>query len=225
MGLLILGLGVLSAAFLAFSQYLGLFVAPPDRMMGDLYRILYVHVPAAWMTMVFFFLSFIGSVGYLIRKKDGWDRFAWCTAEIGVVLNALALALGSLWGKPVWGVWWTWDPRLTTTALLFVMYGGYLILRRLITDEDRRAKISAATGLLIFLNVPIVYMSVKWWRSLHQMQSSPETVDPSMVLPLRLNALALLAISLVLLVVRLRLAKRTAAVEAKEAMPPERRAV
>src|SRR5262245_12400905 len=144
-------LAVLSVAFLAVSQYWGLFVAPPDRMMGDLYRILYVHVPAAWMTMVFFFLSFIGSVGYLIRKKEGWDWFAWCTAEIGVVLNGLALALGSLWGKPIWGVWWTWDPRLTTTALLFVMYGGYLILRRLIVDEDRRAKIAAATGLLIFL--------------------------------------------------------------------------
>jgi heme exporter protein C len=225
MRLAILGvLAVLSVAFLAVSQYWGLFVAPPDQMMGDLYRILYVHVPAAWMTMIFFFLSFVGSLAFLIRKTERWDRFAWCTAEIGVVLNGLALALGSLWGKPVWGVWWTWDPRLTTTALLFVMYAGYLILRRLITDEDRRARVSAAVGLLIFLNVPIVYMSVKWWRSLHQMQSSPETMDPSMVLPLRLNALALLAISLVFLMVRLRLAKRTAAIEAKEALPPERRA-
>src|SRR5262249_7984258 len=161
------------------------------------------------MTMVFFFLSFIGSVTYLIRKKDRWDRFAYCTAEIGVVLNGMALALGSLWGKPVWGVWWTWDPRLTTTALLFVMYGGYLILRRLIEDPDRRAKMAAGVGLLIFLNVPIVYMSVRWWRSLHQVQSSPNTVDPSMVLPLRLNALALLALTIVLLIFRLRLAKRT----------------
>lgn len=211
----------LAVVFLAGSQYWGLFIAPPDRMMGDLYRILFVHVPSAWMAMLFFTLSFIGSLGTLLRQKKNWDRFAHSTAEIGVVLTGLALALGSLWGKPVWGVWWTWDPRLTTSALLFILYSGYLMLRRLIEDPERRAKIAGSVGLLIFLNVPIVYLSVKWWRGIHQMQSSPSTMAPEMVLPLRLNALALLGICLVLLIFRLRLAKKESDLEERESIPPE----
>lgn len=201
--------------FFGYAQYQALFAAPPDRMMGDLYRILFVHVPAAWMAMLFFALSFVGSLGYLIRRNFSWDRLAEGSAEIGLVMTGLALALGSLWGKPVWGVWWTWDPRLTTTALLFFMYAGYLILRRLHQDPDRRAKVSSAVGLLIFLNVPIVYLSVKWWRSLHQVQSDPKTMAPEMVLPLRLNALALLALLLLLLYFRVRLARRQAGLEEK----------
>ncbi len=208
-------------ACLATAQYWGLFVTPPDRMMGDVYRILYVHVPAAWVTMVLFLTSFVGSLVYLIRRRERWDRLAHCAAELGVVFNGLALLLGSLWGKPVWGVWWTWDPRLTTTALLFVMYAGYLILRHLIMDPERRAKVAASVGLLIFLNVPIVYLSVKWWRSLHQVQSSPNSMDPAMAMALRLNALALLAVAILLLTLRMRLAKRESILEEREALPPE----
>ncbi|MBI2340793.1 MAG: cytochrome c biogenesis protein CcsA [Deltaproteobacteria bacterium] len=206
--------------FLAFAQYRGLFVAPPDSMMGEVYRILYVHVPAAWNAFIFLFVSFAGSVLYLIRKKERWDRLAASSAEIGLVLTGLALLLGSTWGRPTWGVWWTWDPRLTTTALLFVLYAGYHILRKLIADPLRRAKMSAGVGVLIFLNVPLVYFSVKWWRSLHQVQSSPQTMDPSMVLPLRLNALAILGIGLLFLFIRMNLAKRKAAIDEKEALPP-----
>lgn len=209
--------------FYAVAQYWGLFVAPPDRMMGDVYRILFVHVPAAWMAMVFFFLSFLGSLLCLIGKKLAWDQLAHSAAEIGVVFTGLALALGSLWGKPAWGVWWTWDPRLTTTLLLFVMYCGYLILRRLIEDPERRMKVAASVGVLIFLNVPIVYLSVKWWRSLHQVQSSPATMAPEMVLALRLNALALLGLGLLFLSLRMRLARREALIEERESMPPEMR--
>lgn len=214
---------LIAAAFLAYAQYRGLFVAPADRMMGDVYRILFVHVPAAWMAMLFFFLSFIGCAGTLLRRGPTWDRFAYSAAEIGLVMNGLALLLGSLWGKPVWGVWWTWDPRLTTTALLFVMYSGYLILRRLIEDPERRAKVSASVGLLIFLNVPLVYLSVKWWRSLHQVQSSPETMAPSMVLSLRLSTLAFLTVGLALLIFRLRLAQKEDALEERLSLPPEKR--
>lgn len=213
-------LSILLVAFLGLVQYRALYVVPPDQMMGDVYRILFVHVPAAWATMVMFFLSFIGSLVYLIRRHERWDRLAHSAAELGVVLNGLALLLGSLWGKPIWGVWWTWDPRLTTTALLFVMYAGYLILRNLIEDPERRAKIAASVGLLIFLNVPIVYLSVKWWRSLHQVQSSPNTMDPAMVVVLRLNALALLAVAILLLYFRMRLARRQELLEDREASPP-----
>ncbi|MBF0491174.1 MAG: cytochrome c biogenesis protein CcsA [Deltaproteobacteria bacterium] len=210
-------------AFLGFAEYRGLFIAPADGMMGDVYRILFVHVPAAWMALLFFTLSFVGSVAYLIRKKEKWDRFAYCAAEIGLLMNGLALLLGSLWGRPTWGVWWTWDPRLTTTALLFVMYSGYLVLRQLISDPERRAKVAASVGFLIFLNVPLVYLSVKWWRSLHQVQSSPNTMAPSMVVSLRLSAFAFLAMCLALLFFRLRLAKREALLEERLALPPERK--
>jgi heme exporter protein C len=212
-------ISILLIGFLVVSQYWGLFLAPPDRMMGEVYRILFVHVPAAWMAMLFYCLSFLGSLLYLTRRNGKWDRLAFSAAEIGLVLNGLALALGSLWGKPVWGVWWTWDPRLTTTALLFVMYAGYLILRRLLQDPERRAKLSAAVGLLIFFNVPLVYLSVKWWRSLHQIQSSPETMAPEMVLALRMNAVALLALCLLLLYFRIGLAKRKEILEEREAAP------
>lgn len=210
----ICGVGVV--AFLIFAQWWGLVKAPPDRMMGDVYRILFIHVPSAWMALLFFFLSFIGSIGYLVRKSWAWDRFAACTAEIGVVSTAIALALGSIWGKPTWGIWWTWDPRLTTTALLLILYAGYLIVRQLLEDPVKRAKIAASIGCLIFLNVPIVYMSVRWWRSLHQVQSSPSTMAPEMVVALRLNAFALLFLCVFFLVIRMKQKKREMALEEKE---------
>lgn len=198
---------------LAMAHYASLFVAPPDAMMGDVYRILYIHVPSAWMAMLFFTASFVGSLGFLLRKKPFWDRLAVSAAEIGLIMTGLALALGSLWGRPVWGVWWTWDPRLTTTAVLFLLYAGYLMIRGLVADPDRRAKVAAAVGLLVYLNVPIVYLSVKWWRSLHQVQSSPSTMAPEMVMILRANALALLAVLLVLLFFRMRLERRRSEME------------
>ncbi len=206
-------IGFVLVGFLIFSQYWALFIAPPERMMGDVYRILFVHVPSAWMAMLFFFLSFVGSILFLVRRQLRWDRLAHSAAEIGVVMTGLALALGSTWAKPTWGVWWTWDPRLTTTALLFVMYLGYLMLRGTLEDPERRAKVAASVGLLIFLNVPIVYLSVKWWRSLHQVQSSPSTMAPIMVTALRLNAFALLGILLFLLYFRIKLAKEETRLE------------
>ena len=213
-------IGAILLGALAFAHYWALVVTPPDAMMGDVYRILFVHVPAAWMAMVFYTISVTGSLLFLFRKNNKWDRLAHSAAEIGLVLTGLALTLGSIWGRPTWGVWWTWDPRLTTTALLFIMYAGYIILYRLLEDPDRRAKICASVNLLIFLNVPIVYLSVKWWRSLHQVQSSPNTMAPEMVFTLRLCALSLFAVSLFFLFLRMRLAQRVAALEERESMPP-----
>lgn len=214
--------GIILFAFFAVAQYWGLVQAPPDQMMGDVYRILFVHVPAAWSAFICFFISFIACVVCLIRGTRLWDHIAHSAIEIGVVLTGLALALGSIWGRPTWGVWWTWDPRLTTTALLFILYCGYLMLRRLLDDPVRRAKIASTIGVFIFLNVPIVYFSVKWWRSLHQVQSTPETMAPEMAMALRLNALAVLGLAILFLVIRVRLAKRRAGIEDKEALPPKR---
>ncbi len=211
--------------FFGFAQYRGLFIAPTDGMMGEVYRILFVHVPSAWMTLLFFFFSFTGSLAYLITSKSKYDRFSYCTAELGLYLNILTLFLGSVWAKPTWGVWWTWDPRLTTTTLLFVMYSGLLVLRQMIGDPERRAKVSASVGLLIFINVPIVYMSVRWWRSIHQIQSTPKNMDPDMAFTMRLSAFAFLAVCLALLWFRMRLAKRESEIELRLSKPPTQEGV
>jgi heme exporter protein C len=176
------------------AELLGVLTSPPDRDMGHLQKIMYVHVPAAWMSFIAFFVVFLSSVAYLIGKDERRDLLAASAAEVGAVFTALTLALGSIWGRPTWGIWWIWDPRLTTTAILLVIYVGYLALRSFTDDPERRARWSAAVGILGFINVPIVYMSVNWWRSIHQTQSSPSTVDSSYVLGLRTNAIAFLIV-------------------------------
>jgi heme exporter protein C len=187
-------LGPLALLALIGAQAFGFLTSPPDRDMGHLQKIMYVHVPAAWMAMIAFTIVFFASLYYLWRRDERADMLASSAAEIGVVFTGLALALGSIWGKPTWGVWWTWDPRLTSTAILFLIYAGYLALRGFTDDAERRARWSAAVGILAYLNVPIVYMSVRWWRTLHQLPSSPATVDPMYAWGLRLNAIAFLLV-------------------------------
>lgn len=196
---------ITAVAFFLFAQWWGLFKSPPDYLMGEVQKLMYVHVPAAWNAFIAFFIVFVASFLYLIRKRMFWDHLAASSAEVGCVLTALTLCLGSIWGRPTWGVWWTWDARLTTTAILFFLYVGYLTFRAFIEDRERRAKLSAPLGVLIFLNVPIVYMSVKWWRTLHQLQSSPQTLDPQMVFSLRLNAFAFLFLLVLFIYHRFRL--------------------
>jgi heme exporter protein C len=137
---------------------------------GDAVRLMYVHVPSAWLAYLAFFVTAVGSVCYLIPKTRSmaWDRIAAASAEIGVLFTGLALVTGSIWGRLTWGVFWTWDARLTTTALLFLLFCGYLALRRLPASPEQRAKRAAVVGLVAFLDVPIVHMSVQWWQTLHQ---------------------------------------------------------
>lgn len=201
-------------SFFIFAQVWGL-KSPPDALMGEVQKLMYVHVPAAWNAFISFFIVFISSIFYLIRKKIFWDHLAASSAEVGCVLTALTLSLGSIWGRPTWGVWWTWDARLTTTAILLFLYLGFLGIRSFVEDREKRARLSAPLGILIFLNVPIVYMSVRWWRTLHQVQSSPQTVDPTMVLSLRLNALAFLFIISFFIYYRFRLNELKEKVENK----------
>jgi heme exporter protein C len=142
--------------------------------------------------LIAFVVMFAGSALYLWKRDLEWDLLAAAGAEVGTFMTALTLVLGSIWARPTWGVWWTWDPRLTTTAILLMIFAGYIALRSFTEDADRRATWSAAIGILGFVNVPIVYMSVRWWRTLHQVQSSPSTVDPIYAWGLRLNAIAVL---------------------------------
>ncbi len=184
--------------------------APADRLQGDVQRLMYVHVPSAWLAYLAFAVTLVGSVGWLWRRRMRWDRLAAASAELGVLFTGLALVTGSLWGKPVWGVWWTWDPRLVTTALLFVIYLGYLALRRGSDDPESRARRSAVLGIVAFVQVPIVHLSVVWWRTLHQpptvIQAGGPSMDPRMLAALLANVAAFTVVYVVLMRRRMRLA-------------------
>jgi len=199
--------GVTALALFLAGSFVGLFVVPADGMQGDIQRLMYVHVPAAWLAFLSFFIVFLMSVLYLIQRDLRWDRVAQSSAEIGVVFTVLTLALGSMWGKPTWGVWWTWDPRLTTTAIMLAIYVGYLAIRSFADDPDKRARWAAIVGIIGFANVPIVYLSVIWWRTLHQPPSSPRSVSPEILWTLMFNLAAFTVIYVYLMMRRVRLAK------------------
>jgi heme exporter protein C len=188
-------------------SYVGLVVVPADAAQGNVQRLMYVHVPAAWLAFLAFFIVFVMSVLYLIQRDERWDRVAASSAEIGVVFTVVTLLLGMMWGKPTWGVFWTWDPRLTTTAILLAIYVGYGALRSFADDAEKRARWSAIVGVIGFANVPIVYMSVTWWRTLHQPPSSPRSVAPDILWTLMLNLGAFTLVYAYLMVRRIRLAK------------------
>jgi heme exporter protein C len=183
-------MGAATLAGMAATVVIGLFVVPPDATQGDVQRLMYMHVPAAWVTFLAFGVVFLASVAYLKTGRIQWDRVAVASAEIGVVFCVLTIVLGSLWGRPVWGTWWTWDPRLTTTAVLLLIYVGYLSLRRVADSPARRAKWSAVVGVIGFIDVPIVHESVVWWRSLHQqatvLRLGAPTIAPVMLATLLL---------------------------------------
>jgi len=161
-------LGALTLAGFAAVLLLALVVSPPDQVQGDAARLIYVHVPVAIVMNLAFAVTAIGSIMWLWKKSRWWDTAAASAAEVGVVFTGLTLLTGMIWGRPTWGVYWTWDARLTSSLLLFLMYLGYLVVRRLPADMEVRNRRSAWVALLAFIDVPIVYFSVEWWRSLHQ---------------------------------------------------------
>jgi heme exporter protein C len=142
--------------------------APREAIQGNVQRIMYLHVPAVLTAYLAFGLVLVGSVGYLATSRAGWDRLAASAAELGVLFTGITIASGSIWGKPTWGTWWTWDARLTSTAILFLVYVGYLLLRGLVDEPERRGRFAAVVGIVGAANIPIVHFSVKWWRALHQ---------------------------------------------------------
>lgn len=168
-------------AGLAFGAILsiGLFGVPADAAQGDVQRIMYVHVPSAWLAYLAFFVTLVAGLLYLRRDDLRYDRVAAASAEIGLLLTGLTIATGAIWGKATWGRWWDWDPRLTTTAIMFVLYAGYLLLRQSLVDRQRRARLAAIFGVIAFLNVPVVHFSVLWWRGLHQPPTVIRPGDPT----------------------------------------------
>jgi heme exporter protein C len=162
--------GVTGVVGVGLTVWLGLWVTPPSAEMANLVRLLYVHPPVAWVCYLAFSVTTLASLAYLWPRTRamGWDWLAGASAEVGVVFAGLTLASGSIWGKPTWGTWWVWDARLTTTAILAVLYVGYLALRRVPADPTVAAKRSAIAAIIAFADVPINYLSVYWWNTLHQ---------------------------------------------------------
>lgn len=143
--------------------------SPPDRVQGGFVRIMYVHVPSAWLAFLAFGVTSLASIIWLVRRTPRWDRLAASSVEVGVLFTGIALLTGMIWGRPVWGVWWDWlDARLMSTAIMFFVYLGYLALRRAIADPELRARRAAVLGMLSIVQIPIVHFSVTWWRDIHQ---------------------------------------------------------
>ena len=202
------GLGLMALLAVLVGLYLAFFYAPADALQGDVQRIMYVHVPTAWIAFFAFFVVFVASVVYLWKRWPEADRLAYASAEIGVLFTALTLIDGSIWGKPTWGTWWTWDARLTTTAILLVIYVGYLMLRSFVEEPERRARLAALVGIIGFIDVPIIYMSVLWFRTLHQppsIQTGGVTMPESMLFTLLFNFSAYTLVYFFFLVKRVRL--------------------
>lgn len=201
MGRLAIG-GSLIATFMA------LVWAPTDAVQGDVYRIIYVHVPLAWLAYLAFFVVFVASLGWLWTRRPWFDALAVSSAEVGVLFTGMFIIAGSIWAKPTWGVWWTWDPRLVTTAIMFMMYVGYLLLRSLSTDFARRATRAAVIGVIAVIDIPIVHLSVLWMNSLHQLPTvlraggSP-ALDATMGMTLGISVIAFTLVYLAFLAERM----------------------
>lgn len=192
-------------------------LVPADVVQGELSRLMYVHVPAAWLAYLAFLVTLAGSVAYLVTRRMRWDRLAAASAEAGVFFSGLTLLLGMVWGKPVWLVWWTWEARLVLTAVMFFVYLGYLALRRVIDEPELRAKRSAVFGILAVVQIPLVHFSVVWWRSLHQQATvlrpdADPQIDPPLFAALIMGVVAFMVVYAALLRRRMHVSRLEAAV-------------
>ena len=216
---------VLTLGLLAFSTYQALFVAPTEQTMGEVQRIFYYHVPSAWTAGVCFFVNFLASVVYLWKRNLASDALAAASAEVGVTFCTIVLISGPIWARPVWGIWWTWDARLTTTLVLWLIYVSYLLLRRFAAGPQVQT-LAAVLGIFGALDVPIVYMSNRWWRTQHPAPvfgGGPDSgiKDPAMLAAFGWNVLAWLAWGLLILALRYHVERQhqiAAAHEAQEAL-------
>ena len=160
-------LAVITGVMMLVDLYFIFMVAPTDSVLGHVQRVFYFHVPIAIMSFLAFFVVFICSIGYLIKRTPQWDAIAHASAEVGVIFVTLALLTGIIWARPVWNTWWTWEPRLTTTMILWLIYVAYLMVRSYAPSQSKGAVYGAVLGIVGFVDVPIVYYSVVWWRSIH----------------------------------------------------------
>jgi heme exporter protein C len=211
-------LGGVTIVGLAAGLVMGFGIAPREATQGNVQRIMYLHVPSVWVAYLAFGVVLVASIVYLIRRADAADRLAHASAEVGVLFTGLTIATGSIWGKPTWGTWWTWDARLTSVSILFVMYLGYLLLRGMIEDRERGARFAAVLGIVAAFNIPLVHFSVYWWRTLHQppslMKPGPGTMPAIIVTALLVNFAAFTLLYVYFVTRRVRLLRLEAEAEA-----------
>jgi len=196
-------LGAIAVLLVSASAYCNLFVAPTERTMGTIQRIFYLHVASAWTGLTAFFICFIANLLYVARRQAKWDWLGVSAAEVGLVFTTVVLITGPIWAHPVWGIWWTWDARLTSTFVLWLLYVAYLLLRTLVEEPERRALLSALFGIFAFVDVPLVFGSIRWWRTQHPqpvvMGGAGSGLDPTMWKVLFFSWVALLSLLTVLL--------------------------
>jgi len=195
------------ALLIGFAGYAALFIAPTERTMGIIQRIFYFHVPSAWTGFVAFFITFVASIAYLRSRKLKWDRLAVSAAEIGVAFFTIVLITGPIWARPVWGIWWTWDARLTSSFVLWLLFVCYLLLRRLVDEPERRAVLSAVFGIFASFDIPLVYFSIWLFRTQHPQPviGAGGSLDPRMRNVLLICWAALLGVMVLLIRQRYRL--------------------
>ena len=189
--------------------YFAFFYAPVERIMGIVQKIFYFHVASAWIGFFAFFVTFAASILYLVTKKYAFDDIASASAEIGLAFCTIVILTGPLWAKPTWGKFWTWDPRLTSTLLLWFIYVGYIMLRQFMDESDRRAKFSAAVGIIGFIDVPVVFLSIQWWNNtIHPnvVQKGGGGLHPDMLTAMLVCLLVFAIIYISFLIRRIRLA-------------------
>jgi heme exporter protein C len=216
----------ITVGLLAWGFYQAVYVAPPDAMQGEIYRVIFYHVPSASVAFLFFAISLCGSIGFLAFRRgnalraQAADAWALAGAEVGVVFCTVVLVTGPIWGRRAWGIWWTWDARLTTTLVLWLIYVSYLLLRRFVAGPQMQT-LAAVLGIFGALDVPIVYMSNRWWRTQHPAPvfggDSSAGMAPAMVTALMWNMLAWLAWGLLILVLRYNVERKHQEIAAQDA--------
>jgi heme exporter protein C len=218
---------------LAIGLYLALFVAPPDYQQGESVKIMFVHVPAAWMALLAYLVVAAASAVALVWRHPLAEIAAQAAAPVGAAFTFVCLVTGSLWGRPMWGTWWAWDARMTSVLVLFFLYLGYIALVNAFDDMSRGARAGSVLALVGVVNLPIIKFSVDWWNTLHQAESvfrmDGPTIDPSLLWPLLIMALGYLLLFQTLLLVRMRTALnerkaralRLAAAPRRAAPPPD----
>ena len=212
-------LGGLTAVLLSYALYQALVVAPTDQLQGDVYRIIYYHVPSAWTAFVLFFVNFVASIVYLIRRSAKADMIALVTAEVGVVFCTVVLVTGPIWARPVWGIWWTWDLRLTLTLVMWLIYVSYLMLRRF-SSSGQTPVIAAVLAIFGALDMPLVYFSIWYFRTQHPSPviGGGGSIDPVMLRVWMINWAAFLCFALMVCWSRYRLERLQREVEEMQAL-------
>ena len=201
---------LISLTFLTFiiGLYFSLLGSPPDYIQGDSMRIMYIHVPSAWLSLFSYTILAASCVAWFVYRNPVFNLIAKSIAPIGAALTLIALVTGSIWGKPTWGVWWVWDARLTSMLILFFLYLAYILLWQSISNQETASKISAALGIIGFINIPIIKFSVDWWNTLHQPASisklSSPSIDVNMLIPLLIMTIGYMLFLITLFLIKLR---------------------